>query len=84
MQQALAHMHALTRGAPAAAPPSEPPPSASSKQVPKQKGGPSSDGRTERSIKAAIEGLYALLAALQSVMSSEAYLKVWSGHGRWQ
>ena len=83
MQQALAQMHALTR-------PAEPqslPPTTQQRTGKASKDSAAAASSTvsgvssgeQRARKASLEGLYSLLAALQGIMSSDAYLKVRGG-----
>ena len=92
MQQALAQMHALTCNTQQEAASEQKKPQQTAPQRKKGASGgaaasASARGSSQqsatdpsavdpRATKAALEGLYGLLAALQSVMSSDAYLKV--------
>ena len=79
MQQALAQMHALTRPAePQALPPTQQRSGKASKASAAAASSTVSgvSSGEQRARKASLEGLYSLLAALQGIMSSDAYLKV--------
>ena len=82
MQQALAQMHALTRPAePQALPPTQQRSGKASKASAAAASSTVSgvSSGEQRARKASLEGLYSLLAALQGIMSSDAYLKVRGG-----
>ena len=83
MQQALAQMHALTRPAePQALPPAQQRLGKASKASAAAAASSTVSGVSsgeQRARKASLEGLYSLLAALQGIMSSDAYLKVRGG-----
>ena len=88
MQQALAQMHALTCSPRLDTGQKKPQQTAQQQQRKKGTGGAAAAAASKspqaatpnagdlRATKAALEGLYGLLSALQSVMSSDAYLKV--------